>query len=396
VKPETLKDSDNRAASPFFRAFGGRLKVPDGDAVRVHHFAGSHRMEWVLLSLLIPLVIGVAVFDCLWRGGGVWAAWLCVLPVTFFVLHAMSFVLGAWSPRGTFLIWGSVSALWAVAFLKWSGPTPLVWVAWVWLGFAALQLLGLAGIGWQRMMRVSGSHGTSLRIVIAVLVHLVIALICWLCGGLWGLSTFVGMVVVWALGTFIPDNQLFGPMATRIDGREPLLTIDDGPDPEDTPAILDLLDQHGVKAVFFVIGEKVRRHPELAREIVARGHELANHTMSHPQHSMWCAGPARMRREIGQCCEIIEEVTGQRPRWFRAPVGHRNYFTHPIAAEFGLEVLAWSRRGFDTLDRPVDDIVSDLTDSLGSGEILLLHEATPIARKVVKQVLDGLDSRLLN
>jgi peptidoglycan/xylan/chitin deacetylase (PgdA/CDA1 family) len=388
MKAETIKARDNRAASPFFRAFGGSLKEPDGDAVRMATFAGSHRVEWILLSLVIPLMVSVAIFDGLWRVGGGWLAWLGVFPMTFIGLHVLGFLLGAWSPRVTFLVWSAALTIWAGALLRWGGETPIAWVAWLWLGITALQLLGLIGLIWQLLMRVPGRCGTNVRLGLAVLVHLLIALIWWQFGATWGLTSFVGMVIVWAIGTFMPTNELFGPMPMRWQGKEPLLTIDDGPDPEDTPAILDLLDRHGVKAVFFVIGEKVRNHPELAKEIVARGHELGNHTMTHPQHSMWSAGPIRMRREIVECSRVIEEVTGQLPRWFRAPVGHRNYFTHPIAAELGMEVVVWSRRGYDTLDRPVEEIVSDLTKDLGSGEILLLHEATKQAPEVIRRVLE--------
>ncbi|MFC7336625.1 polysaccharide deacetylase family protein [Haloferula chungangensis] len=385
---ETIKSGDNRAASPFFRVFGGRLKVADGDAVAMGKSVGNHSLEWAVLSTLVPGVVGVAVFDGLWRLGGCWAAWLGLLPMTFIALHVLGFLLGAWSPRGTFLVWSGALTAWALALLRWGGETPLVWVAWLWLGFIALQVLGMIGLVWQRMMRVEGPKGITLRIVLAVLIHLGIALIWWQFGAAWGASAFVGMVAVWALGTFNPTNEIFGPMPMRLDQRQALLTIDDGPDPEDTPVILDLLDKHGVKAVFFVIGDKVRRFPELAKEIVARGHELGNHTMTHPQHSMWSAGPVRMRREIEECSRVIEEMSGQRPRWFRAPVGHRNYFTHPIAAELGMEVVVWSRRGFDTLDREVEGIVDDLTRNLRYGEILLLHESTKQAPQVVKRVLE--------
>lgn len=388
MKRETVKSGDNRAASPFFRAFGGRLKMRDADAVVMGASVGNHRLEWMLLAALIPLVVGFAIFDGLWRLGGVWAASMGVVPVTFIGLHALGFLLGAWSPRGTVLIWTGALAVWAGVLLKWGGGTPVAWVAWVWLAFVALQIVGMFGLFWRRMMLVSGSKGIALRIVLAVLVHLVILLIWWQLGLVWGLTSFVGMVAVWALGTFSPTNEFFGPMPIQVQGREPLLTIDDGPDPNDTPVILDLLDEHGVKAVFFVIGDHVRRFPELTKEIVARGHELGNHTMTHPQRSMWSAGPVRMRREITECSRVIEEVTGQRPRWFRAPVGHRNYFTHPIAAELGMEVVAWSRRGFDTLDREVEVIVKELTNDLGSGEILLLHESTKLAQQVVKRVLE--------
>ncbi|MEP4078796.1 polysaccharide deacetylase family protein [Haloferula sp.] len=388
MSAETIKARDNRAASPFFRAFGGKLMVPDGDAVRMGSFAGSHRFEWAVLSVLIPLVVSVAFFDGLWRLGGVWLAAVGVAPVAFLGMHLLGLCLGAWSPRGAFVVWGGVLTAWAIALLRWGGETPLNWVAWIWMAFVALQGIGVLGLGWQRLMLVSGKRGVAVRVALAVFVHLVVALIWWKVGMTWGLTAFVGLVGFWAVGTFRPVNQLFGPMPMRVHGRAPLLTIDDGPDPDDTPVILDFLDEHGVKAVFFVIGEKVRRYPELAKEIVARGHELANHTMTHPQHSMWSAGPWRNRREIEGCSDVIEEVTGQRPRWFRAPVGHRNYFTHPIASELGMEVVVWSRRGYDTLDRPVESIVSDLTRDLGEGEILLLHEATKVAPEVVKRVLE--------
>jgi len=172
-----------------------------------------------------------------------------------------------------------------------------------------------------------------------------------------------------------------------------LLTIDDGPDPVDTPVLLDLLDKHGKKAVFFVIGEKVRRYPDLAREIVRRGHQIGNHTMTHPAGTMWCAGSARTRCEIVECSRAIEEVTGVKPRWFRAPAGHRNWFTHPALREQGLELVGWKKRAFDAVRRDVPWIVKRLTTGVRDGDIILLHEATPIAKEVMEGVLTGLNSK---
>ncbi|MEX1115730.1 MAG: polysaccharide deacetylase family protein [Akkermansiaceae bacterium] len=172
-----------------------------------------------------------------------------------------------------------------------------------------------------------------------------------------------------------------------------MITIDDGPDPYDTPVLLDLLDRHQTKAVFFMIGLKVLEHPELAREVVRRGHQIGNHTLTHPQASFWCAGPWRTRREIAECQRVIEEVTGTRPRWFRAPVGHRNFFTHPIARALGLEVMAWNRRGFDAVEKDVQKVLARILPNLQAGDIVLLHEATPIAGKVLAGVLTTLESR---
>ncbi|MEI7927550.1 MAG: polysaccharide deacetylase family protein, partial [Verrucomicrobiales bacterium] len=172
-----------------------------------------------------------------------------------------------------------------------------------------------------------------------------------------------------------------------------LITIDDGPDPRDTPALLDLLDEYGVKAVFFVIGEKVRAYPELAREIVKRGHELGNHTLTHPQATFWCASPWRTRCEIVGCNQAIEEVTGVRPTWFRAPVGHRNFFTHPITAALGLEIMAWTRRGYDAVSTDTPKVLSQLLEGNRPGDIFLIHESTPIALEVLKGVLDGIKAQ---
>ena len=96
-------------------------------------------------------------------------------------------------------------------------------------------------------------------------------------------------------GTLNPNSRIFGPIESRC-GSGVWLTLDDGPDPLNTPAILDLLDAYGVKATFFVIGEKAEQHPDLIREIARRGHQIGNHTWSHPQASFWCHGPIRTYR----------------------------------------------------------------------------------------------------
>ena len=137
-----------------------------------------------------------------------------------------------------------------------------------------------------------------------------------------------------------------------------------------------------------MIGEKVRAHPELAREVIRRGHEIGNHTLTHPQASFWCAGPWRTRREIAGCQQIIEEITGIKPRWFRAPVGHRNLFTHPVATDLGLRVMAWNRRGFDAVEKDAEKVLARILPDLSPGDIVLLHEATPIAAEVLRGVLE--------
>lgn len=196
-------------------------------------------------------------------------------------------------------------------------------------------------------------------------------------------GTLVGTLLA---GTLNPNSRLFGPIETGC-GKGVWLTIDDGPDPSDTPAILDLLDQHGAKATFFVIGKKAEQHPELIREIVRRGHRIGNHTWSHPQASFWCHGPIRTYREIARCQEVIKTITGEAPSVFRAPVGHSNLFVHPVLETFGLRLVGWSSRGFDGVSASLPEVTRRIRASAADGGIILAHEATPIAREVVADVL---------
>ncbi len=180
--------------------------------------------------------------------------------------------------------------------------------------------------------------------------------------------------------TLRPNNQIFGPVITGFrprHGNEVWLTIDDGPDPEDTPRLLDLLDTHGARATFFVRGDRARAHPELIAEIVRRGQGLGNHTFHHPQATFWGLGPGRLRREIGECNEVLHEVTSQPPRLFRAPVGMVNPFVHGAAAHYGLCLVGWSARGFDGVTRRAKDpaaVVRQIMVTLRPGGIALLHE----------------------
>jgi peptidoglycan/xylan/chitin deacetylase (PgdA/CDA1 family) len=187
-------------------------------------------------------------------------------------------------------------------------------------------------------------------------------------------------------GTLNPSSRLFGPLETHC--RKGIwLTLDDGPHPVDTPAILDLLDQHGAKATFFVIGEKAARHPELIREIHRRGHQLGNHSWSHPRGSFWCLGPVSTCREIVRCQRVIEEIIGEAPVVFRAPVGHSNFFVHPVLKREGLRLIGWSSRGFDGGGYALPEVNRRIRGTARDGSIVLAHEDTPIARDVVAAIL---------
>jgi peptidoglycan/xylan/chitin deacetylase (PgdA/CDA1 family) len=175
------------------------------------------------------------------------------------------------------------------------------------------------------------------------------------------------------------------------------ITIDDGPDPDITPRVLTLLDEHQAKATFFCVGAKVQRHADLAREIVQRGHDVENHSQRH-LHNFSLLGPRALAKEIGSAQDNITAVTGIRPVFFRAPAGLRNPFLDPVLAHLGLQLASWTRRGFDTVSRDADGVFNKLARNLGGGDILLLHDghagrnrrAPPVVLEVLPRLLAAL------
>jgi peptidoglycan/xylan/chitin deacetylase (PgdA/CDA1 family) len=183
---------------------------------------------------------------------------------------------------------------------------------------------------------------------------------------------------------------------------EVAITIDDGPDPAVTPRVLAQLAEVGATATFFCVGERVRRYPELAREILRQGHVIENHSQRH-RHDFSLLGPKRMHREIAEAQESIAEVTGSSPTFFRAPAGLRNPFLQPLLDDLQLRLASWTRRGFDTVNGNPDVIYNRLAASLKGGDILLLHDANaargpaelPVILDVLPRLLDTLRGRRL-
>ena len=151
------------------------------------------------------------------------------------------------------------------------------------------------------------------------------------------------------------------------------LTIDDGPDPDDTPRILALLAAHSARATFFSIGKNVAAHPGLVRAIVAAGHEVAHHTQTHPLASFWCASPKRVARELDDGLAGLD-AAGVRPTRFRPPAGLKNLWLGPALAARGLTGVGWSARGLEGRAGDVDAVVRRVTRGVAPGSILLLHE----------------------
>ncbi len=382
-----LEPDDNRAVTALFRVFGETEVAVTGDVVEISGERGMHLGEYRVLSALVPA--------SLWIGIGGWlsgrlglAGWLVALPLAFLALNVLPFVVAAKSRGGQWRFTLVAFLVWAVVQRQAGGVVGVF--SYLWIGIGILNLSATLILVWRATMRWSGKRGIAWRMAVLVAVHVSALALGWKLGWGWTLAAFVVIASTWCRITFDPGCQAFGPVFRTVAGKGVLITIDDGPDPHDTPRVLDFLDHHHAKAVFFMIGEKVRAHPELAREVVRRGHEIGNHTMTHPQASFWAAGPVRTRQEIADCQETIREVTGVTPHLFRAPCGHRNVFTHPITEELGLDVMAWNRRGYDAVEKDAGKVLARILPGLSAGDIVLLHEATPIAEAVLSGVLERL------
>ncbi len=138
-----------------------------------------------------------------------------------------------------------------------------------------------------------------------------------------------------------------------------------------TRAILDLLDEYDAKATFFLVGLWVDKYPELVKEIHDRGHEIGNHSDSHPH--MTQLSESKMRKELKGVSAKIEALTGQWPTLFRPPYGDYNNQVVNVSRQEGYEVVQWSIDSLDWKNRGVDDLVRRATTNVQPGDIILFH-----------------------
>lgn len=176
--------------------------------------------------------------------------------------------------------------------------------------------------------------------------------------------------------TLVANCQWFGPVMQAFQTSEPVvwLTLDDGPSPAHTGAILDLLDRFQARATFFVIGRHAEKYPHLVTEILARGHQIANHTYTHPSGTFWALGPSRIGAEIDLCAELLRAAPDRPAQFFRAPAGLKNLFVHPELERRRLTLIGWTVRGLDTVRRDPAKVANRLLRKIKPGAILVLHE----------------------
>ncbi|MGH2712866.1 MAG: polysaccharide deacetylase family protein [Thermoleophilaceae bacterium] len=153
-----------------------------------------------------------------------------------------------------------------------------------------------------------------------------------------------------------------------------LLTFDDGPHAQGTPAVLDLLRKADVQATFFLVGEQIERSPQLAAEIASAGHEVGLHC--HRHRCLLRLTPRQVRDDLRRAQAVIAEATGQLPRRYRPPYGIFNAAALALARAFGWKPLLWSKDGRDWQKRATaDSVAARVTRGLRGGDVILLHDA---------------------
>jgi len=168
------------------------------------------------------------------------------------------------------------------------------------------------------------------------------------------------------------SSSVFAPSVWRgHSGRRALaLTFDDGPS-EATPAILDILACHNAPATFFMCGANVQRLPAIARAVAAAGHEIGNHSYSHPY--LFLKPPAAIRDDLRRAQDAIAAHTGVQPRWFRAPFGVRWFGLRRAQAELGLTGVMWTTIGYDWKLK-AEEVANRVSAQAANGSIVCLHD----------------------
>jgi peptidoglycan-N-acetylglucosamine deacetylase len=167
------------------------------------------------------------------------------------------------------------------------------------------------------------------------------------------------------------------PALERVEGGV-ALTFDDGPDPDATPAVLDALAAAAVRAVFFLVGEQVEAHPDLAEQVAEAGHGVAPHGFRHVEHDE--LGDA-VGGDLERGAAAIEAATGVKPRLFRPPYGRFSQRSYAVVTALGLTPVYWSAWGSDWEPIPAERIAETVIRDLAPGALVLLHDSPRYASR---------------
>ncbi len=187
-----------------------------------------------------------------------------------------------------------------------------------------------------------------------------------------------GLACLAGYHTMSPTSQLYGRTFIGLGPGPRLLalTYDDGPNDPCTWRMMEVLERHGVKATFFLIGQYVQQKPEIARALVAAGHVIGSHTWSHP--NLIFEQVPELRSELVQTRQAILDATGVETNLFRPPFGGRRPATLRTVKAFGLQTVMWNVSGHDWNAKSADEIVARVERQIRGGDVILLHDGSHV------------------
>ena len=185
----------------------------------------------------------------------------------------------------------------------------------------------------------------------------------------------------YAYASLYPASRIFGTALIAPDNpKELALTFDDGPNPDFTPQLLDILAAHQISATFFLLGRHAAAQPDLVRRIAAEGHLVGNHSYTHP--SLARSSARRIREELIQARDTLEQITGAPVKFFRPPFGARRPGTFSIARELGLTPVLWNAMTSDWSNPNGEQIAArliakiDKLNHCGRAANIVLHDSS--------------------
>ncbi|WP_084190481.1 polysaccharide deacetylase family protein [Reichenbachiella agariperforans] len=202
------------------------------------------------------------------------------------------------------------------------------------------------------------------------------------------LSLAVLFVLVMSMSLMIRAN-FFLTARHRLDSDHVMLTFDDGPHPALTPRTLDILEEKGVKAMFFLIGKNIEQYPELVERIVREGHLVGGHSYHH-EWSIGFKTGRQLTQELMQPQRQLSEITGQDERYFRPPFGVTNAHIAYAVQQNKLKTIGWSLRTYDTAADFSTEKVARIVKRAKPRDIVLLHERMESTVEALPALIDGI------
>lgn len=208
------------------------------------------------------------------------------------------------------------------------------------------------------------------------------------CSEWWMLLPIVLGLIVLVWGVVNINSQMFVKTECHFtpEGSEIMLTFDDGPDPVQTPKLLDLLDTYEAKGIFFFIGKKMETYPEMVKIVSEKGHEIGSHSYSHG-YGFDFLSAEKVKNELLQTEKIIKRITGKKTTFFRPPYGITNPNIAKALQSFSYRVLGWNIRSFDTVIQSPEKLEKRVLKRIKPGSIILMHDTASAAPEVLERIL---------